>query len=630
MTRSAESRQSRTPALPEDGRTGYWAGGTWVVSVLYYARLFDERWIPFDEGTLGQPAVRILRGEVPHRDFDAMYTGLLEYLHAGAMSVLGVHLLTPRFVMLLAVMLWVPALWALSRRLTGWLPGAAALTVLAVIVGPPNYPAAMPSWYNLFFATWGAWSLVRWSEGGRPAWLVATGAFAGLSMLFKVTGLYLLAGALFFVLHAEARNGGTLQGTRGREGALVWFGASAVGVLLIVEHLLVWPQISPTTWIQYVLPTAVLGVVLIRDAAAVQDSRAAVARAVRGWAVVCLGAAGALLPFLGWYASVGGLDDLYRGLLVLPLQRVDTVALEVPPLTRTWTILAVTALLVGGARAGRGLAFAMAGSVLVAGAWLLVHMDPAVFRGLFDSLRLLVPVVAVAGAWALAREARLVAPPPPALLATLWVVALVNLIRFPFAGPVYFTYVAPLGVLALGGAVATLGGMRRGGGVGERLARRPVLVAVALLYAAFFVGGPNRGGLFSALPPPPAAHLPLERGRIQVPLSEAAEYVQLVDAVRSLSAGPYVYATPDAPEVSFLAGLRNPTRTLFEVFEDADTRTASTLRALEAHDVNVVVVNTRPHFSTAAPGLLQELARRYPQSRRIGRFVVRWQEVGEP
>jgi len=48
-------------------------------------------WFPQDEGQIGQAAERFLQGELPHRDFDDMYTGLLTVLHALTFKVLGVR-----------------------------------------------------------------------------------------------------------------------------------------------------------------------------------------------------------------------------------------------------------------------------------------------------------------------------------------------------------------------------------------------------------------------------------------------------------------------------------------------------------------------------------------------------------
>jgi hypothetical protein len=189
-----------TPPLAGDGAPRLWAarrraagarlpwpaltGGT---AALYFASIFDRGWIPHDEGTLGQTAWRILLGEVPHRDFDALYTGLLGYLNAAAMTVMGVHLLAPRTVLLLAFLAWVAVVWSVLSRFAAP-PVASAPTLLCVTIGPAIYPAAMPSWYNLFLATGGLWALIRWTEDGGSRWLFAAGAFAGVSVLFKITG----------------------------------------------------------------------------------------------------------------------------------------------------------------------------------------------------------------------------------------------------------------------------------------------------------------------------------------------------------------------------------------------------------------------------------------------------------
>jgi len=53
----------------------------------------NRGWVPHDEGLLGQSAERLLAGQLPHRDFDEVYTGGLSYLHALAFEVGGVRLI---------------------------------------------------------------------------------------------------------------------------------------------------------------------------------------------------------------------------------------------------------------------------------------------------------------------------------------------------------------------------------------------------------------------------------------------------------------------------------------------------------------------------------------------------------
>ena len=55
-----------------------------VLSALYLAWQLDRGWVAHDEGTLAQSAERLLQGELPHRDFDELYTGGLTWLNAAA------------------------------------------------------------------------------------------------------------------------------------------------------------------------------------------------------------------------------------------------------------------------------------------------------------------------------------------------------------------------------------------------------------------------------------------------------------------------------------------------------------------------------------------------------------------
>ena len=84
------------------------------------------------------------------------------------------------------------------------MPVAGAVTLLAVAWSIPNYSAAMPSWYNLFFATFGLAALLRYIETQKRRWLLAAGLCGGISCLFKISGLYFVAGALLFLLFREA------------------------------------------------------------------------------------------------------------------------------------------------------------------------------------------------------------------------------------------------------------------------------------------------------------------------------------------------------------------------------------------------------------------------------------------
>jgi hypothetical protein len=121
--------------------------------------------------------------------------------------------------------------------------------------------------------------------------------------------------------------------------------------------------------------------------------------------------------------------------------------------------------------------------------------------------------------------------------------------------------------------------------------------------------------------------LAMPRAGIDVPTFQAAGYRELIATLRQHARGGYTWASPDSPEIYFLSGLRNPTRSLFEFFDDPRQRSTRVLSALEARGVTAVVLNRRPAFSPDLrndPVLLAAVLRRYPYAEDFGPFEVRW------
>src|SRR5213075_2202016 len=67
-----------------------------VLCVSFAAWGLPRGWVAHDDGALAQSAERVLQGEVPHRDFDEIYGGLLDYFHAAAFAIFGIRLLSLR------------------------------------------------------------------------------------------------------------------------------------------------------------------------------------------------------------------------------------------------------------------------------------------------------------------------------------------------------------------------------------------------------------------------------------------------------------------------------------------------------------------------------------------------------
>jgi hypothetical protein len=112
-----------------------------------------------------------------------------------------------------------------------------------------------------------------------------------------------------------------------------------------------------------------------------------------------------------------------------------------------------------------------------------------------------------------------------------------------------------------------------------------------------------------------------------VPDYDAKMYNIAVRLLRRHTRGGYTWASPDCPEIYFLAELRNPTRSLFDFLDEPAGRTARIMDALQRHGVTAVVLNRAPQFSAQIPDdLVAELEKRYPYGANVGKFQIRWQQ----
>ena len=612
----------------------WWAAllAVWLCSAAYVGSRIDRGWIPLDEGVLGLSAERVLAGELPHRDFDDVYTGGLSQADATVFRLASVRLVNLRWAMFAVFLLWVPAVFYIASRFAGP-EGAAIATLLAVVWSVPTYPAAMPSWYNLFFATFGTAALMRFTETAHKRWIVGAGLLGGLSILVKIVGLYYVAAALlFFVWHEyqTARDHNPAGPGRVYRGYAVFVTAAlVVFVVMLVRLAAVLP--SHSRILHFVLPGTLLAVFL-----AVKEWRdpPGIGSGPRFRALATLSGsflAGAAIPialFLIPYARGHAVGDLAYGVFVAPTRRA-LYAAELPvPLKTIWTCVAWVVLLApawSGARrypgAARGVWIVLA--AFAALALIATAQGGPVYADLWLAIRYLAPVTVVAGALALANW-KVVSPDAPRRREQLWLLvcmtALCSLVQIPYAGSYYILYFAPLAILALLATVSS-----REGGAGPRSA------IAALFFLAFGVLRVNPGhiSVVGAYAPPaewPSVPLSIPRTGLLSSAAMSHRYTEVVELLRDHSApNGYTYAAPDCPEVYFLAQLQNPTRTLFDFLEDPKTRDARVLHSIESAHVTAVALNSTPLFSARIDTVLAAALRaRFPDSAVVDNFVVRW------
>jgi hypothetical protein len=586
-------------------------------------------WMPMDDGLLAHSAQRVLQGDLPHRDFDDVYTGGLAMLDAAAFRALGAGLFTLRVPLLIAFALWTTAVYSVAKRFTST-AGAALVAMVAAVWNIGSYPNAGPSWYTLFLFTGGTAALCAYVERRRAAWLFVAGFAGGLAISIKVIGLYYVAAALLFFVFLEQQDhraaaGPDASGARaGRAYSVIVTCAllAFVAVLFrLVRHLV--GVFGPP--LHFVVPSAALAAVLIAREWRSRPSRPTLPRMKQLLSVAVPFLAGVSLPvamFVLPYVMSGATRALIYGVFILPQKRFQYAAYP-PASLRTigWAIPWLVLLTVP-SRLWKGCRAAIIGVALVAAALPMVIDGGVAYRSLWRSFNHLDWVVVLVGAWLIARPETLRRVPPPRQ-AALWLIlcmsALCSLVRFPNAGAFYFLFFAPLALLAALAVVTT-----REGGAGPV----PTIVAVMLIVVGVACVDARRFDFWGNALPPLSSLVPIggPRGGISVPPGDSGMYAHAVRLLKDHTVPDgYAYAGPDMPEMYFLAGLRDPTRTMYDFFDDPATHDARVLQAIDAHHVTAVTINTGAMWSPPMDAVLRDaLRQRFPDSVVTGSLIVRW------
>lgn len=599
----------------------------WLAGAVYLALYLRVGWVPHDAGLFGEAADRVLRGQVPYRDFTEVYTGGLTFLNALAFRLFGVNLFSLRLPLFLFFLGWVPSVYFIARRFATPI-AAGAVTLLAVAWSVPNYSEAMPSWYNLFFAIWGVLALIRYMETERRRWLWIAGACAGLSFLVKIVALYFIAAALLFFVFREGSLSRHSENGSAR-GAIPYRIFVSGGLLLFLAGLIgtVSQRPTATDFFCFVLPSACLVSLLIREVwrGPTQPSGLRFRR-LFSMALPFLG--GAFVPiavFLAYYIKAGAIEAWLSGILASSI-RIHWAAANPPPLLFILGLVPmalVLALAYSRKTAGRRWDWLLV-AVALAALLALARVSPHVYLVFGLSPADLVPLLALVAVARLYRSESLSAEKRQLLFLLAAAAVVCALVQFPFAVPLYFCFVAPLVILMLVCLLSTIG-----------RPDRAVLSALLVFYLAFAVWLRAPGAY-------PAQYSLLDRrislaelnlprgGGIYVPAKQAREYDEVVRLVRAHDRGGYIYATPDSPEVCFLSGLRNPTGAMYD-FLDPDylnppARNNRILHTLALFRVHVVVLAPPdPGVSgVVSPALRAALDAHFPKSRQVGGFDVRW------
>jgi hypothetical protein len=216
-----------------------------------------------DEGYFLEQATRVLRGQLPYRDFDSLYTPGLLYVHAALLDLLGGHdVLALRAVGLVARIVLALSLYGLCRPLArpffAWLPSAYVLIGLDTI---PTSWEPHPGWPAAALSVLAALAFSRLPEvpaTRRPWWLVGIGALTAMAFATKQNvGVFVgIALVVYLVWHGThvAESGVVSPSLRGLQIGLVAALAAAVAWLIS-------PHFSPMLAGYFLGPIVIAGLV---------------------------------------------------------------------------------------------------------------------------------------------------------------------------------------------------------------------------------------------------------------------------------------------------------------------------------------------------------------------------------
>ena len=597
-----------------------------VIGAAILGSVLRDGWYPHDEGALGQSAERVLGGEVPHRDFAEIYTGLLSYINAAVFAVLPIGSLAMRVPLFLCALLWLGAMYRVLLRFAP--PVGAGLAALTAFVwSVPNYPAPIPSWYILFVTTFAALALMRWHETAQARWLAIAGAMGGVAFLFKLTGIFVLMGGGLALVAAEIPATGDAAGRSAADGPPLARGAFAwvipAALLLAVLALARVAGGADRELLRFVVPTAVLVLGLAtrisqRSAVPDRDRWRALAERLTPF---LLGAAMPILMYFAIQAALGALPMLLEGVFITPFRRVTFASMRPPSLASLIFFVPLGLLLWvpstrGAARRALPLLAALAFTAIVCYSGTSIR---AYQLGWMSAWGLLF-FVALEGAVSASRTtgtSDMTRNGGGAITLACMAVS-AALVEFPFAAPIYTLYALPVTIIA---AVALV---RVAGRVTEAL--QLVVIGFLLIFGLVRVvpGSPGSRGLGFA-PSTNVAPLDLPRSGLRVEPLESVVYEDVITLVQEKARGGAIWAGPDAPEIYFLSGLPNRTRTFFDFLDGPAQNSISLVDRIAALETTVVVVKKNAQFSPALTlAVVDSLRRTYSSQRDFPGYLVLW------
>lgn len=163
----------------------------------------------YDEGFAMFGPTRILTGEIPYKDFWAIYPPGQFYAVAAVIKLFGPDLINARIYDTLIRILIVVGCYLIARRVASprlALLSAVVITFLLASAGFYAY-AVFPA---MGLGIWAIWAWLKYDHEGKPGWLLLAGTLLGIAMAIRwdlgaYGGLSVLVGSYFFLLYRSLK-----------------------------------------------------------------------------------------------------------------------------------------------------------------------------------------------------------------------------------------------------------------------------------------------------------------------------------------------------------------------------------------------------------------------------------------
>ena len=200
---------------------------------------------------------------------------------------------------------------------------------------------------------------------------------------------------------------------------------------------------------------------------------------------------------------------------------------------------------------------------------LLLAWQSPLYEVIWNSVRSLIPLATLVGTAMLLRRSRVDVdsnaavdtPNDRMLFLLLATSAMIGLVQFPYSFAIYFCYAIPMGILALAAII-------------QKQSTAPTYLhfAIAIFYFGFAAIWLNHSRVqrmgTTYIHDDQNTKLDLPRSRLRVSRTQAKLYEDVVKEIwRHSDDDSFIYAELDCPEIYFLSGRKNPTRTFYEFFE---------------------------------------------------------------